>query len=89
MNEQPVRLAQESLEPLPATAYVLRWPARGTAFERAPVPRLRDSLLKIAAWMKAAARRVVLHLTQGASAQAEWLTIPRRLGGVGPSVAGV
>ena len=76
---------------LAAAAYVLlqelRWQARGTEFERAQVPRLRDFLLKIAVWVKATVRRVVLHLPQGAPAEAEWLAIARRLGGVGPPVA--
>ncbi|MDE0628886.1 MAG: transposase [Bryobacterales bacterium] len=46
---------------------------------------LQNFLLKVVVWV----RRVLLHLPQGAPAQAEWLTIVRRLGGVGPSVAGV
>lgn len=76
---------------LAAAAYVLlqelRWQARGTEFERAQVPRLRDFLLKIAVWVKVTVRRVVLHLPQGAPAEAEWLAIARKLGGVGPPVA--
>ena len=76
-----------------ATAYALlrelRWQARETEFARVQVPRLRDFLLKIAVWVKATVRRVVLHLPRGAPAEAEWLVIARNLGAVRPPVAGV
>ena len=77
---------------LAAAAYALlqelRWQARETEFARAQVPRLRDVLLKIAVWVKATVRRIVLHLPLGAPAQPEWLGIARNLGGVGAPVAG-
>ena len=82
-NQFPVLLATAAY----ALLQELRWQARGTPFERAQVPRLRDFLLKIAVWVKATVRRVVLHLPRGAPAQAEWLAIARNLGGVGPPVA--
>ena len=70
---------------LAAAAYALlqqlRCQARETEFARAQVPRLRDFLLKIAVWVKATVRRIVLHLPLGAPAQAEWLGIARNLGG--------
>ena len=51
-----------------AAAYVLlqelRWQARGTAIERAQLPRQLDFLLKIAVWVNATMGRVVLHLSR-------------------------
>ena len=43
----------------------MRWQARGTAFEQAQVPQLRDFPPKIAVWVKATVRQVVLHLPLG------------------------
>ena len=51
--------------------------------------RGRGTLRSRSRCVKATVRRVVLGLSQGRLALAEWLTSARRLGGVWPSVAGV
>lgn len=71
---------------LTAAAYVLmqelRLRARMTGCARAQVDILRLRLLKVAAWIEASVRRVVLHLPSSAPYAQDWQRIARSLGAV-------
>ena len=66
-----------------AAAYVwmqeLRRVAKGTRFASAQVTKLREELLKVAAWIEVSVRRIVVHLPRAFAAKADWLRIAARL----------
>ncbi|MDZ7799283.1 MAG: IS1380 family transposase [Trueperaceae bacterium] len=57
----------------------LRLHAAGTSLARAYAGTLRERLIKLGAWIKTSARRIVLHLPQDAPWQQEWRHVARAL----------
>lgn len=69
---------------LTAVAYVLlqelRLSAKHTSMAGAQVTTLRERVLKLAVWVQASTRRLVLHLPQSAPWRSDWCRIARALG---------
>ena len=57
----------------------LRYRARGTRFASAQVTKIREQLLKVAAWIEVSVRRIVVHLPRAFAAEADWMRIAARL----------
>jgi len=69
-----------------AASYILmqelRLKAKHTSLGRAQVTTLRERLLKMAVWVEASTRRMVLHFPDTAPWRSDWLRIARTLGAV-------